>query len=101
MALQQERRDIISIYYTEDTTFSSGCTFYPYTVPFLLTAEVNNLDAADSSKAVATSPGYLRYPAPTVYLTNDRSNLTNELPLMSLLFMIWPSFARDNGRTSL
>ncbi|GMI95875.1 hypothetical protein like AT1G04140 [Hibiscus trionum] len=75
--------------------------FHPYAAPFLLTAEVNDLDAADSSMTVATSPGYLRYPAPTVYLANDRSNLTNELPLMSLPFMIWPSFARDNGRTSL
>ncbi|KAK8982631.1 hypothetical protein V6N11_046548 [Hibiscus sabdariffa] len=75
--------------------------FHPYAAPFLLTAEVNDLDAPDSSMTVATSPGYLRYPAPTVYLANDRSNLTNELPLMSLPFMIWPSFARDNGRTSL
>ncbi|KAE8667968.1 Transducin family protein / WD-40 repeat family protein isoform 2 [Hibiscus syriacus] len=75
--------------------------FHPYAAPFLLTAEVNDLDAPDSSMMVATSPGYLRYPAPTVYLANDRSNLTNELPLMSLPSMIWPSFARDNGRTSL
>ncbi|GMI65519.1 Resistant to Phytophthora 5 [Hibiscus trionum] len=61
---------------------------HPYTVLFLLTAEVNNLDVADSSMTVATSHGYLRYPAPTVYLANDRSNLTNELPLTSLPFMI-------------
>ncbi|KAE8721342.1 Transducin family protein / WD-40 repeat family protein isoform 8 [Hibiscus syriacus] len=75
--------------------------FHSYAAPFLLTAEVNDLDAPDSSMTVATSPGYLRYPAPTVYLANDQSNLTNELPLMSLPFMIWPSFSRDNGRTSL
>ncbi|KAE8698337.1 premnaspirodiene oxygenase-like [Hibiscus syriacus] len=75
--------------------------FHPYAAPFLLTAEVNDLDAPDSSMTVATSPGYLCYPAPTVYLANDRSNLTNELPLMSLPSMIWPSFSRDNGRTSL
>ncbi|KAE8670419.1 Protein FAR1-RELATED SEQUENCE 7 [Hibiscus syriacus] len=75
--------------------------FHPYAAPILLTAEVNDFDAPDSSMTVATSPGYLRYPALTVYLANDRSNLTNELPLMSLPFMIWPSFSRDNGRTSL
>ncbi|KAK8480380.1 hypothetical protein V6N13_069982 [Hibiscus sabdariffa] len=39
--------------------------FHPYAAPFLLTAEVNDLDAPDSSMTVATSPGYLRYPAPT------------------------------------
>ncbi|XP_016715944.2 uncharacterized protein [Gossypium hirsutum] len=75
--------------------------FHPYAAPFLLTAEVNDLDSSDSSMTVATSPGFLRYPAPTVYLANDRPNLANELPLMSLPFMIWPLFARDNGRTSL
>ncbi|KAE8696805.1 Transducin family protein / WD-40 repeat family protein isoform 2 [Hibiscus syriacus] len=75
--------------------------FHPYAAPFLLTAEVNDLVAPDSSMTVASSPGYLHYPAPTVYFANDRSNLTNELPLMSLPFMIWPSFSRDNGTTSL
>lgn len=54
---------------------------------------------------VATSPGYLGYPPPTVYLadahSSDRSNLANELPIMSLPFLMWPSFTRDNGRTSL
>ncbi|OMO95289.1 hypothetical protein COLO4_16009 [Corchorus olitorius] len=79
--------------------------FHPYAAPFLLTAEVNDLDSSDSSMTVATSPGYLRYPPPTVYLadahSSDRSNLANELPLMSLPFLIWPSFARDNARTSL
>ncbi|XP_007035330.2 PREDICTED: uncharacterized protein LOC18603358 isoform X1 [Theobroma cacao] len=79
--------------------------FHPYAAPFLLTAEVNDLDSSDSSMTVATSPGYLRYPPPTVYLadahSSDRSNLANELPLVSLPLLIWPSFARDNGRTSL
>ncbi|XVF38567.1 hypothetical protein REPUB_Repub20aG0113300 [Reevesia pubescens] len=39
--------------------------FHPYAAPFLLTAEVNDLDSSDSSMTVATSPGYLRYPPPT------------------------------------
>lgn len=54
---------------------------------------------------LATSPGYLRYPPPTVYLADahsiDRSGLADGLPLMSLPFLIWPSFARDNGRISM
>lgn len=54
---------------------------------------------------LATSPGYLRYPPPTVYLadahSSDRSGLADGLPLMSLPFLIWPSFARDSGRISM
>lgn len=79
--------------------------FHPHAAPFLLTAEVNDLDSSDSSMTLATSPGYLRYPPPTVYLadahSSDRSTLADELPLMSLPFFIWPSFARDDGRISL
>ncbi|PQQ00851.1 hypothetical protein Pyn_39730 [Prunus yedoensis var. nudiflora] len=79
--------------------------FHPHAAPFLLTAEVNDLDSSDSSMTLATSPGYLRYPPPTVYLadahSSDRSGLADGLPLMSLPFLIWPSFARDNGRISM
>ncbi|XWS39104.1 hypothetical protein CRYUN_Cryun18bG0021600 [Craigia yunnanensis] len=39
--------------------------FHPYVAPFLLTAEVNDLDSSESSMTVATSPGYLHYPPPT------------------------------------
>ncbi|RXH71316.1 hypothetical protein DVH24_018671 [Malus domestica] len=79
--------------------------FHPHGAPFLLTAEVNDMDSSDSSMTLATSPGYLRYPPPTVYLadgqSSDRSSLEDGLPLMSLPFLIWPSFARDNGRISM
>lgn len=68
-------------------------------------SQVNDLDSSDSSMTLATSPGYLRYPPPTVYLADaqstDRSGLADGLPLMSLPFLIWPSFARDNGRISM
>ncbi|KAK6929678.1 WD40 repeat [Dillenia turbinata] len=79
--------------------------FHPHAAPFLLTAEVNDLDSPDSSMTLATAPGYLRYPPPTVYLADahsgDRASLTDELPLMSLPFLIWPSISRDDGRASL
>ncbi|KAK9287832.1 hypothetical protein L1049_016274 [Liquidambar formosana] len=79
--------------------------FHPHAAPFLLTAEVNDLDSSDSSMTLATSPGYLRYPPPTVYLadahSSDRSSLADGLPLMSFPFLVWPSFARDDGRVSL
>jgi activator-of-BECN1-regulated-autophagy protein 1 len=54
---------------------------------------------------LATSPGYLRYPPPTVYLADAHSSgrpcLADEIPLTSLPFLIWPSLARDDGRISL
>ncbi|KAL6970637.1 hypothetical protein U1Q18_030331 [Sarracenia purpurea var. burkii] len=46
--------------------------FHPHAAPFLLTAEVNDLDS-DSSMTLATSPGYLHYPPPTVYLADAHS----------------------------
>ncbi|KAK4585863.1 hypothetical protein RGQ29_023178 [Quercus rubra] len=79
--------------------------FHPHAAPFLLTAEVNDLDSSDSSMTIATSPGYLRYPPPTVFLADSHSSgrpcLADEIPLMSLPFLIWPSLARDDGRISL
>ncbi|XP_059289001.1 uncharacterized protein LOC132042354 isoform X2 [Lycium ferocissimum] len=56
--------------------------FHPHGAPFLLTAEVNDLDSSDSSMTLATSPA-------------------NELPIMSLPFMIWPSNARGDPRLPL
>lgn len=54
---------------------------------------------------LATSPGYLHYPPPTVYLAeahaSDLPSLADELPLMSLSFLMWPSFTRDDGTISL
>ncbi|KAE8076170.1 hypothetical protein FH972_014835 [Carpinus fangiana] len=79
--------------------------FHPHAAPFLLTAEVNDLDSSDSLMTLATSPGYLHYPPPTVYLADAHSNdlpcLADELPLMPLPLLMWPSFARDDGRISL
>ncbi|KAJ8451197.1 hypothetical protein Cgig2_013969 [Carnegiea gigantea] len=79
--------------------------FHPHGAPFLLTAEVNDLDSSDSSMTLATSQGYVRYPPPTVYFANarhnDQSSLPEELPLMSLPFLICPSLPREDGRMSL
>ncbi|CAI9288402.1 unnamed protein product [Lactuca saligna] len=40
--------------------------FHPHSAPFLLTAEVNDLDSSDSTMAPATSLGYLHYPPPAI-----------------------------------
>ncbi|CAK9166992.1 unnamed protein product [Ilex paraguariensis] len=79
--------------------------FHPHAAPFLLTAEVNDLESSDSPMTLATSPGYFSYPPPTVYLadaqSNYGSNSANELPLMSLPFLMWPSMGRGNERIPL
>ncbi|GAB2266731.1 hypothetical protein Dimus_001723 [Dionaea muscipula] len=78
--------------------------FHPHAAPFLLTAEVNDLDSSDSVMTVATSQGYLCYPPPTLYVTNahsaDRSSSRGEPPFMSLPLLIWPPVSRDDGLMS-
>ncbi|KAF7818487.1 Activating molecule in BECN1-regulated autophagy protein 1 isoform A [Senna tora] len=44
--------------------------FHPHAAPYLLTAEVNDLDSSDSSMTQATSLGYLQYPPPAVIVAN-------------------------------
>ncbi|KAK3009904.1 hypothetical protein RJ639_010974, partial [Escallonia herrerae] len=72
--------------------------FHPHAAPFLLTAEVNELESSDPLMTLATSPGYLCYPPPTVYLADAnsgyRSNSANELPLTSVPILLWPSPGR-------
>lgn len=50
---------------------------------------------------IATSPGYLRYPLPTIYLadahSNYQSNSANEPPIMSIPFFLWPSMSVGDG----
>ncbi|XVF81094.1 hypothetical protein PTKIN_Ptkin15bG0128700 [Pterospermum kingtungense] len=47
--------------------------FHPHAAPFLLTAEVNDLDSSDSSMTRATSQGYFHYP-PAVFVTSGHSS---------------------------
>ncbi|KAL3828318.1 hypothetical protein ACJIZ3_017120 [Penstemon smallii] len=60
--------------------------FHPHSAPFLLTAEVNDLDSSDPSMTLATSPGYSRYPPPTIYLADAHS----------IPFLVWPSTGRGD-----
>ncbi|KAL5851662.1 hypothetical protein ACOSQ3_006780 [Xanthoceras sorbifolium] len=79
--------------------------FHPHGAPFILTAEVNDLDLSDSSMTLATCPGYLHYSPPAVYMADAHSSghpiLADEPPLMNLPSLVWPSFARDDERISL
>ncbi|URD75784.1 WD domain, G-beta repeat domain containing protein [Musa troglodytarum] len=77
--------------------------FHPHGAPFLLTAEVNDLDSPDSPLTLATSSSFLHYPPPTVLLANLNSDLRqhqmDKLPLIPSPYFFWPTFVKDDGRT--
>ncbi|XP_057424462.1 uncharacterized protein LOC130718039 isoform X3 [Lotus japonicus] len=78
--------------------------FHPHAAPYLLTAQVNDLDPSDYSMTEATSLGYLQYPPPVVFVTNVQPrtliHLSSKPPNMSLrLFM--PSYTADESRVEL
>ncbi|XP_010542908.1 PREDICTED: uncharacterized protein LOC104815976 [Tarenaya hassleriana] len=78
--------------------------FHPHGAPFLLTAEVNDIDSSDSSMTRATSPGYLRYPPPAIFLTNthtaNRASLEAEpTPVPSPVLSV-PPYSIDDQRIS-
>ncbi|KAL6517158.1 hypothetical protein OROHE_017864 [Orobanche hederae] len=72
--------------------------FHPHGAPFLLTAEVNDLDSSDPTMTLATTPGYSRYPPPTIYVADPnptyQSCSGNNLPFVSMPFLIFPSPGR-------
>ncbi|XP_031482871.1 uncharacterized protein LOC116252626 isoform X1 [Nymphaea colorata] len=73
--------------------------FHPHAAPFLLTAEVNDLDSPDSPITLATSPCYLHYPPPAVVFANVHSassqisdtGVTNQAPMMPFPCLLWPA----------
>ncbi|RDY07647.1 Activating molecule in BECN1-regulated autophagy protein 1, partial [Mucuna pruriens] len=79
--------------------------FHPHAAPYLLTAQVNDLDSSNSSMTEATSLGYVQYPPPAVFVTNVRprthNNLSSEPPYMSIPFFIMPSYTVDESRVEL
>ncbi|KAJ1416824.1 WD40/YVTN repeat-like-containing domain superfamily [Sesbania bispinosa] len=79
--------------------------FHPHAAPYLLTAQVNDLDSSDSSMTEATSLGYLQYPPPTVFITNvhpgTHINLSSELQHVSLPLFFMPSYTVDESRVEL
>ncbi|KAJ6825073.1 uncharacterized protein M6B38_378410 [Iris pallida] len=79
--------------------------FHPHAAPFLLTAEVNDLDSPDSPLTLATSSGYLQYPPPAVFFATINSSLREHLeakvPVVPSPYFFWPTFVRDDGRSSL
>ncbi|XP_054801591.1 uncharacterized protein LOC129305634 [Prosopis cineraria] len=78
--------------------------FHPHAAPYLLTAEVNDIDSSDSIMTKATSLGYLQYPPPAVFVTNVHSrehvNFSSEPPFMSPFFFM-PSYSMGDSRLEL
>lgn len=78
--------------------------FHPHGAPFLLTAEVNDLDSPDTPLTLATTSGYLQYPPPAIFFTNASSTSLSSAetivpvaPQASLL----PMLLNEDGRTLL
>ncbi|KAM7263550.1 hypothetical protein ACFE04_001233 [Oxalis oulophora] len=68
--------------------------FHPHAAPFLLTAEVNNLEPSDPEISLATSPGHVQHPQPPAIFMRDANStdhniLSAEIP-PPIFFM--PSF---------
>ncbi|CAD6261252.1 unnamed protein product [Miscanthus lutarioriparius] len=71
--------------------------FHPHGAPYLLTAEVNNIESADSPLTLARSSGYSNYPsALLVTNTNSRFCPLPEPNVMSPC-LLWPAYLRDDG----
>ncbi|KAL5068017.1 hypothetical protein RYX36_018904 [Vicia faba] len=79
--------------------------FHPHGAPYLLTAQVNDLDSSDSSMTEATSHGYLQYPPPAVFVTNVNSrrhiNMSSEPPNVSLPLFSRHSYTVNESRVEL
>ncbi|KAK3152766.1 hypothetical protein QOZ80_2BG0163280 [Eleusine coracana subsp. coracana] len=74
--------------------------FHPRGAPYLLTAEVNNLDSADSPLTLATSSGYSNYPSLLLFANvNSRSSLHPESN-MTAPCLLWPAYVKDDLTSS-
>ncbi|KAL3683476.1 hypothetical protein R1sor_001498 [Riccia sorocarpa] len=79
--------------------------FHPHAAPLLLTAEVNDLDSPDCPMTLATSRGYLHYPAPAIHFTTATSAQESDpqfplsQPFVSFPVWFWPGLANGSSDT--
>lgn len=71
--------------------------FHPHGAPYLLTAEVNNLESAESQLTRATSTGYSNYPSALFFANVNSRGYQHLESNMSSPCLIWPAFLRDDG----
>ncbi|CAL4962030.1 unnamed protein product [Urochloa decumbens] len=71
--------------------------FHPHGAPYLLTAEVNNIESADSPLTLATSSGYSNYPS-ALLVTNTNSRFCPHLESnVASPCLLLPAYVRDDG----
>ncbi|CAO2183227.1 unnamed protein product [Urochloa humidicola] len=71
--------------------------FHPHGAPYLLTAEVNNIESADSPLTLATSSGYSNYPS-ALLVTNTNSRFCPHLESnVASPCLLLPAYFRDDG----
>ncbi|XP_015689378.1 uncharacterized protein LOC102705977 [Oryza brachyantha] len=75
--------------------------FHPLGAPYLLTAEVNNLDSADSPLTLATSSGYSNYPSAVFFANINSRNCPHHEANSSSPCVLWPAYLRDDGTLRL
>ncbi|KAF8696054.1 hypothetical protein HU200_036942 [Digitaria exilis] len=71
--------------------------FHPHGAPYLLTAEVNNIESADSPLTLATSSGYSNYPS-ALFVSNTNSRFCPHLESnVASPCLLLPAYLRDDG----
>ncbi|XP_006660508.1 uncharacterized protein LOC102702593 [Oryza brachyantha] len=75
--------------------------FHPHGAPYLLTAEVNNLDSADSELTHATSSGYSNSPSPFFFAMMNSACCPTSESRFSSACLICPAYVRDDGSICL
>uniref|UniRef100_A0A0E0LZI8 Uncharacterized protein n=1 Tax=Oryza punctata TaxID=4537 RepID=A0A0E0LZI8_ORYPU len=75
--------------------------FHPHGAPYLLTAEVNNLDSADSELTHATSFGYSNSPSAVFFAIMNSACCPYSESRFSSPCLIWPAYVRDDGSICL
>ncbi|KAF0932433.1 hypothetical protein E2562_010345 [Oryza meyeriana var. granulata] len=75
--------------------------FHPHGAPYLLTAEVNNLDSADSPLTLATSSGYSNHPSAVFFANINSRNCPHHEANSSSPCLLWPAYLRDDGSLCL
>ncbi|KAJ1279037.1 hypothetical protein BS78_04G124600 [Paspalum vaginatum] len=72
--------------------------FHPHGAPYLLTAEVNNIESADSPLTLARSSGYSNYTS-ALFVTNSNSRFCPHLEsnVAASPGLLLPAYLRDDG----
>ncbi|TVU32442.1 hypothetical protein EJB05_24173 [Eragrostis curvula] len=74
--------------------------FHPLGAPYLLTAEVNNLDSADSPLTLATSSGYSNYPSLLLFANVNSRSCPHPESDVKAPCLLYPAYVRGEGNVN-